>query len=94
MGEGLLVTSINNEKNVIQAVGRCRRRKEGKEDVIIYDYAHPKVKGMRNHINTRLKAYKNKNKAKIIWEDKPNNSKGTITRGMEKGEGDEPFFLL
>lgn len=81
---GFLVTSINNEKNVIQAVGRCRRRKEGKEDVIIYDYAHPKVKGMRNHINTRLKAYK-QNKAKIIWEDKPNNSKGTITRGWKKG---------
>lgn len=81
---GFLVTSINNEKNVIQAVGRCRRRKEGKEDVIIYDYAHPKVKGMSNHINTRLKAYK-QNKAKIIWEDKPNNSKGTIIRGWKKG---------
>src|SRR3712207_2875118 len=62
---GFLVTSINNEKNTIQAVGRCRRSKEGKEDVIIYDYIHPYAKGLKSHINTRLKAYKS-NMAKII----------------------------
>ena len=81
---GFLVTSINNEVGVIQSVGRLRRTKEGKEDVVIYDYHHPNIKGMKNHINTRLKVYK-QNKAKIIWEDKPNNSKGTITRGWKKG---------
>lgn len=78
---GFLVTSINNEKNVIQAVGRCRRRKEGKEDVVIYDYTHPKVKGMSNHIKTRLKAYK-LNKAKILGLD--GDKKKLITRGWSK----------
>lgn len=81
---GFLVTSINNEVGVIQSVGRLRRTKEGKEDVVIYDYHHPNIKGMKNHINTRLKVYKEQ-KAKIIWVDKPNNSKGTITRGWKKG---------
>lgn len=79
---GFLITSINNEKNVIQAVGRCRRRKEGKEDVIIYDYVHSKVKGMKNHIQTRLKAYK-LNKAKVIGL-KPEKSLGTVQRGWKR----------
>ena len=76
-----LVTSLNNEKDVIQAVGRCRRRKEGKKDVIVYDYTHPNVKGMRNHIKTRLKAYK-KNNANIIGLKQP--KRGTLFRGWTK----------
>lgn len=79
---GFLVTSLNNEKNVIQAVGRCRRRKEGKEDVIIYDYSHPNIVGMSHHIHTRLKAYK-LNKARILGMKKPLNSK-PISRGWKK----------
>lgn len=78
-----LITSINNIKNTIQAVGRIRRRKEGKDECIVYDYTHPKVTGMSNHINTRMKAYK-QNKAKIIWDTNPNKSKGNITRGWKK----------
>lgn len=73
-----LVTSINDIKNTKQAVGRIRRRKDGKVDAIVYDYYHPKAKGLKRHIETRLKAYK-ENKANIVgYKTK---SKG-ITRGF------------
>jgi superfamily II DNA or RNA helicase len=77
---GFLVTSLNDEKNVEQAVGRCRRRKKGKPDVKIYTYSHPNVKGMRNHIKTQLKVFK-KNKA-VILGNRPN--KGTVQRGWKR----------
>lgn len=78
-----LVTSINNVKNTIQAVGRIRRRKEGKDECIVYDYVHPKVTGMRNHIKTRMKAY-NMTNAKIIgYKDV---TKGIISRGWKRKE--------
>ena len=64
---GFLVTSINDKKNTTQAVGRLRRRKEGKDDVIIYDYRHPYVAGLSKHGVTRDKAYK-ESKAKITQE--------------------------
>ena len=38
---GFLATPMNNEKGFIQAIGRFRRRKEGKKDVKIYYYHHP-----------------------------------------------------
>lgn len=75
-----LVTSINNEKNVIQAVGRIRRRKPGKEECIVYDYYHPNVTGLRNHLDTRLKAYK-RNKATVQGMAKT--SRG-LTRGYKR----------
>lgn len=54
-----LVSSINNEKNVEQAVGRIRRTKEGKiSPCIVYDYALPNVYSMRNHFSTRSVRYK------------------------------------
>jgi superfamily II DNA or RNA helicase len=77
-----LVTSINDEKNTEQAVGRIRRRKKGKTECIVYDYAHPNVKGMKNHINTRLKVYK-KHQAKIFGLNKRPNI-GTISRGWKR----------
>lgn len=77
-----LVTSINNEKNVIQAVGRIRRRKEGKEECIVYDYTHPHVKGLKNHIDTRMKAYK-RNKAQVVGLA-PN--RGGLQRGYNKSK--------
>ena len=77
-----LVTSINDVKNTKQAVGRIRRRKEGKIDAIVYDYTHPDVKGMSSHINTRMTAYR-QNKAKIVgYSDTKNNS--PITRGFKR----------
>jgi superfamily II DNA or RNA helicase len=83
---GFLVTSMNDIKNTIQAVGRCRRRKDGKEDVIIYDYTHPLAKGLSGHIETRLKAYK-MHHAKITWigaTASSKHSKGVISRGWNK----------
>lgn len=76
-----LVTSINDPKNTKQAVGRIRRRKEGKVDAIVYDYVHPKVKGMSNHIKTRMTAYKD-NKAKIIGYNLDTKKPAPLTRGF------------
>lgn len=53
-----LVSSINNEKNVEQAVGRIRRTKKGKiNPVIVHDYSLPNVSIVSRHINTRTKRY-------------------------------------
>lgn len=70
-----LVTSIADVKNTKQAVGRIRRRKEGKEDAVVYDYYHPDVVGMRNHVEVRKKAYI-ANKAKIIGNSQNSSFKG------------------
>jgi len=55
-----LVSSINNEKNVEQAVGRIRRTKEGKKitPVLLYDYRTPYVYSLASHGNTRDRRYK------------------------------------
>ena len=55
-----LVSSINNEKNTEQAVGRVRRTKEGKKisPVLIYDYRTPKVYSLSNHGKTRDARYR------------------------------------
>lgn len=54
-----LVSSINNEKNTEQAVGRIRRAKEGKlNPVILYDYRTPFVYTLAKHGNTRDRRYK------------------------------------
>ena len=75
-----LVTSINDFKNTKQAVGRIRRRKEGKKDAVVYDYYHPNVKGMCSHIKTRMKAYKEA-KAKIIGYTEKTN---IFTKGFKR----------
>ena len=56
---GFLVSSVANEKDLIQILGRLRRTKEGKESVIFYDYRHPYVAGIRNHGYKRDLWYKN-----------------------------------
>ena len=55
-----LISSINNEKNVEQAVGRVRRSKEGKiNPVLVYDYLLPNVYSIgTKHYYTRQKRYK------------------------------------
>lgn len=55
---GFLASTINNELEVIQCIGRLRRRKEGKEDVVIYDYRFPNVAGARKHGDNRDDAYR------------------------------------
>ena len=54
-----LVSSVNNEKNVEQAVGRIRRTKLGKKisPAIVYDYRTPFVYSMNSHGRTRDKRY-------------------------------------
>lgn len=54
-----LVASVNNGKNVEQAIGRIRRTKEGKlNTVLVYDYALPNVYILGRHIHTRYDRYK------------------------------------
>lgn len=54
-----LVSSINNEKNTEQAVGRIRRAKEGKiNPAVLYDYRVPYVYSLSNHGSTRDKRYR------------------------------------
>lgn len=54
-----LVSSINNSKNVEQATGRIRRRKEGKlNPVRVYDVCYDKCYGFYKHYNTRVNTYK------------------------------------
>ncbi len=53
-----LVSSVNNEKNVEQATGRVRRRKEGKlNPVIVYDIRYSGCYSLSNHYFTRKTVY-------------------------------------
>ena len=73
-----LVSSINNSKNVEQATGRIRRKKEGKiNPVIVYDVRYEDCYSLRSHYQTRLKTYK---ELKYKIEDKKDNkSKGKFS---------------
>lgn len=55
-----LVSSINNEKNTEQAVGRVRRTKPGVKMpvALVYDYRYPKALILSRHGATRDKRYK------------------------------------
>lgn len=55
-----LVSSIANEKDLIQAIGRVRRTKEGKDLVKIFDYSHPGVDGLKRHSEVRMAYYEKK----------------------------------
>lgn len=56
---GFLVSSVANEKDLIQILGRLRRTTEGKTDVYFYDYRHPQVVGIKKHGYERDIWYKN-----------------------------------
>lgn len=56
-----LVSSIANKKDLIQAIGRVRRVVAGKDNVKIYDYAHPNVDSLWRHIEVRKDYYEEKN---------------------------------
>jgi superfamily II DNA or RNA helicase len=58
-GVAFLVSSVNNEKNVEQAVGRIRRTKPGKPSpAIVYDFRVPNVYALSSHGHTRDHRYK------------------------------------
>ena len=77
-----LVSSVNNEKNVEQATGRVRRRKEGKLDpVVVYDIRYGECYSLKSHFNTRMKVYR---RLKYSVKDSKNVFKqraGMFTRG-------------
>lgn len=77
-----LASSLKNEKDIIQAIGRVRRRTEGKPDVIVYDYRHPGVKGMRTHETNRDKVYR-KLKATIEGRE-AKGKKGAFSHGFKE----------
>lgn len=74
-----LVSSINNNKNVEQATGRIRRRKEGKIDpAIVYDVRYDKCYSLASHYNTRVATYR---KLKYTIKD-PKSAQKTSKRSM------------
>ena len=86
-----LVSSINNEKNVEQAVGRIRRSKEGKiNPVLVYDYILPNVYSIgTKHYYTRQKRYKKLgfkitkiNKDGAVKSTQTHNRKSMFSRGF------------
>lgn len=77
-----LVSSANNQKNVEQATGRVRRRKEGKlNPVIIYDVRYSRCYSLSSHYDTRRTVYR-RLKYSIV-DPKSNNTrkKGMFSRG-------------
>lgn len=58
---GFLASSIANEKDTVQAIGRVRRTLKGKENCVIYDYRFPDVSVAKNHGFIRDKVYKKYN---------------------------------
>lgn len=76
-----LVSSLNNAKNVEQATGRIRRRKEGKlNPVIVYDVRYDGCYSLRSHFATRLATYK-KLKYSVVDRKSSGQKKSLFTRG-------------
>lgn len=76
-----LVSSLNNAKNVEQATGRIRRRKEGKlNPVIVYDVRYDGCYSLRSHFATRLATYK-KLKYSVVDRKSSGQKKTLFTRG-------------
>ena len=75
-----LVSSCNNSKNVEQATGRIRRRKEGKlNPVKVYDVNYADCYSLSGHISTRLSTYRRlRYTVRGIKEKK---SRGMFSRG-------------
>lgn len=77
-----LVSSVNNEKNVEQATGRVRRRKEGKLDpVIVYDIRYSDCYSLRSHYNTRRTVYRRLKYNVVDPKESTNNKRGIFVRG-------------
>ena len=75
-----LVSSVNNEKNVEQATGRVRRRKEGKlNPVVVYDVRYSNCYSLGNHYNTRKVVYKRLKYS--VLDSKSSTKTGMFSRG-------------
>jgi superfamily II DNA or RNA helicase len=77
---GFLASTVANEKDTIQSIGRCRRTQTGKPDCVIYDYRFPNVIIAKNHGKVRDKVYKQSGFT-VIGNEK------TKTRKTGKGWG-------
>ena len=76
-----LVSSSNNQKNVEQATGRIRRRKEGKlNPVKVYDVRYSKCYSLASHFNTRQTVYR-RLKYKITDPKAKTGKRSMFTRG-------------
>lgn len=76
-----LVSSVNNQKNVEQATGRVRRRKEGKlSPVIVYDIRYSDCYSLASHYNTRRTVYRHL-KYTVIEPNRPSKKRGMFSRG-------------
>lgn len=74
-----LVSSMNSQKNVEQAVGRVRRRNKGKIDkAIVYDVRYSDCYTLRSHFNTRRSVY---SKLKFDIIDQKRKSGSMFSRG-------------
>ena len=74
-----LVSSLNNRKNLEQATGRIRRKKEGKlNPAIVYDVVYDKCYSLQSHYHTREGVY---DRLKYIIKDK--HKKGLFQRGYQ-----------
>ncbi|AEZ50521.1 DNA helicase [Bacillus phage BCD7] len=80
---GFLASTVANEKDTIQAIGRCRRTKTGKSDCKIYDYRFPHVSVAKNHGKKRDKVYKTR-KFTVIGEELKLPTKKQPRRGWGK----------
>jgi superfamily II DNA or RNA helicase len=58
---GFLGSTVANDLDLVQCIGRLRRRKPGKRDVIIYDYRFPNISGASKHGKVRDKLYRERN---------------------------------
>ena len=71
-----------NEKDTIQALGRGRRTCEGKKELIVYDYRHNGIKGIRGHGAKRDEVYKKLGFTYLNEVDKPIQNQ-MFTRGLK-----------
>lgn len=78
---GFFVSSINNGKNVEQAVGRIRRTKEGKKLKVakLYDYRYSNVYQLNRHGDTRDTRYK---KLHLKFSGSSKSRKNLFSRGF------------
>ena len=76
---------MNNEKNVEQATGRIRRKKDGKlNPVLVYDVRYSEAYSLKNHFQNRLKVYK-RLKYKVVGDVKIHkDNKPVFSRGYKR----------
>ena len=63
-----LTTSIKDPVELEQVIGRIRRKCNGKEDAVVYDFVDHPIQSMRSHFRARQKVYKQL-KAKVTKEN-------------------------